>query len=323
MTSRRSVLKGAALVTLAAAAGIAGTAQVKAVRASRAYPPTGKFVEVEGLRIHYEQAGTGPDLVLIHGAGGNLRDFTFSFMALLTDRYRVTVFDRPGLGHSEVTRATPSPRDQARILRAAAGVLGVSRPIVLGQSFGGAVAYAWAINDLDDPHPASAAALVSLAGVTLPWPGELGPYYTVNGAAWGHVTIPVLSAVVPESLVKTRVADTFRPQPMPEGYDDYIGGALTMRPGTFRANVRQVNTLRPHVVEMEKRYPELTLPVEILHGTADDIVPIDVHARPFTQRFEAIANLEELPGVGHMPHHVAQEACLEAIERAATRAGLR
>ncbi|OYW51676.1 MAG: hypothetical protein B7Z31_13665, partial [Rhodobacterales bacterium 12-65-15] len=83
-----------------------------------AFPPTGQFVTVDGLRLHYEMSGTGPDLVLIHGASGNLRDFTFALRDRLTDRYRVTVIDRPGLGYSD-----PAPDAsllaQVRIIRGA------------------------------------------------------------------------------------------------------------------------------------------------------------------------------------------------------------
>ena len=41
------------------------------------YPPLGQFVTAAGTRIHYDKRGSGPAVVLIHGASGNLRDFTF------------------------------------------------------------------------------------------------------------------------------------------------------------------------------------------------------------------------------------------------------
>ena len=56
--------------------------------------------------------GHGPDLVLIHGASGNLRDFTFDLAARLADRYRVIVFDRPGLGYTD--RHAPAGADASR-----------------------------------------------------------------------------------------------------------------------------------------------------------------------------------------------------------------
>ena len=113
-----------------------------------AYPPVGEIVKVDGRAVHVWIQGTGPDLVLIHGASGNMRDFTFDFAGKLTDRYRVIAFDRPGLGWSDRTQdayqsafttTAESPAEQAEILQKAADQLGVKNPLVLGQSYGGAV----------------------------------------------------------------------------------------------------------------------------------------------------------------------------------------
>ena len=94
-----------------------------------------------------------------------------------------------------------------------------------------------------------------------------------------------------------------------------------LRRASLRANARQVNTLRPHVVEMSKRYPTLDLPVELVHGDTDDTVPLDIHSQPLSALLPD-ANLTVLPGIGHMPHHVAPEAVTAAIDRAARRAGI-
>ncbi|WP_342075722.1 alpha/beta hydrolase [Yoonia sp. SS1-5] len=325
-----------ALTITAAAIGLGAlltgaSAAYRSGKAEDLYPPIGSFVEVTGGRVHYVQEGTGPHLVLLHGAGGNLREFTFDLMGRLSDRYTVTAFDRPGLGYTDrvpgiatgaLTTEGDGPREQARMLREAASVLGIENPIVAGHSFGGIVSYAWAVEGLDTDSPVNASALVSLAGVTMPWPGELGGYYTVNGSAFGGaVTIPLITAFVPDSRVRSGIEGIFAPQSPPEGYADYVGAALTLRLDSFRANVRQVNTLRPKVVEMAARYPELTLPIEIVHGTADTTVPIQVHAEEVIKIVPSV-NIVPLEGVGHMPHHAEPGIVIEAIDRAAARAGL-
>lgn len=327
-------VKTLALTTIALGLGAmltAAGAKYRAGQAEEIYPPLGQFVSVNGGQVHYVQEGSGPHLILLHGAGGNLRDFTFDLMGRLTDRYTVTAFDRPGLGYTDrvpeletglTATDGDSPQAQAAMLREAAAKIGVTNPIVAGHSFGGIVSYAWAVAGLDEDSPVNATAIVSLAGVTMPWPGGLGRYYTVNGSAFGGVvTIPAISAFVPKSIVNKSIEATFAPQNAPTGYADYIGAGLTLRPSSMRANARQVNTSRPHVVSLSARYPELILPIEIVHGEEDTTVPIQIHAEEIEKIVPQVATAR-LPGIGHMPHHAQPDAVVAAINRAARRAGI-
>lgn len=326
-----------ALTYVGLALGLAATltgcvASERAKQIEAAFPPVGQFAEVTGGRVHYVQKGSGPHVVLLHGAGGNLRDFTFDLMDRLADDFTVTAFDRPGLGYTDrvaqvakgpLATEGDSPADQARMLREAATQIGVETPVVVGHSFGGIVAMAWADLDLATQSPVKAAAVVSFGGVLMPWPDDLGGYYTLNGGIiGGTVTIPLIAAFAPRSTIDDTLTGIFAPDPVPEGYLAHFGAPLAVRQVTFRANVRQVNTLRPHVVDMVTRYPQLTLPIEIVHGTADTTVPDFVH--PFEMmKIVDTARLTRLDGVGHMPHHADPQAAVDAIKRAASRAGLR
>lgn len=307
-------------------------ASTRTAKLEAAYPPIGQFVEVTGGRVHYVQKGSGPHVVLLHGAGGNLRDFTFDMVDRLADDFTVTAFDRPGLGYTDRVPDVPkgvfatdgdSPMAQARMLREAAAKLGITDPVVAGHSFGGIIAMAWANMGLDTSAPENASGVVSFAGVLMPWPGDLGTYYTLNGGpVGGALIIPLISAFAPQSTINETLEGVFAPDAVPDGYVDYFGAPLAVRQVTFRANVRQVNTLRPHVVEMVADYPRLTLPIEILHGTADTTVPMSVHPEELI-KIVPTANLTRLEGSGHMPHHADPEAAVAAIHRAADRAGLR
>ncbi|TCO69039.1 alpha/beta fold hydrolase [Rhodovulum euryhalinum] len=283
------------------------------------FPPTGVVFDIDGTSVHAHQEGAGPDVILLHGAGGNTGDFTFDLMGRLTGSFRVTAFDRPGLGHTDALHPHgESPFEQAEILEAAAVRMGLGPAVLVGHSFGGAVALAWALD-----HPARAAAVVSLAGAAMPWPGGLGPWYELASTPFGGaVIIPLIAAFAPRALAHQTIARIFEPDPVPEGYAEHIGIELSLRPDTMRANTRQVNGLKPHIRAMAARYGELKMPIEILHGTADTIVPIDIHSRALAERVPSV-NLVELPGVGHMPHHACPDAAVDAILRAAARAGLR
>lgn len=70
-------------------------------RAEAKNPPSGRFLEVDGVRLHYAEFGNGPPLVLLHGNGSMIEDFTSSGLVdLAMQTHRVIVFDRPGFGHS-------------------------------------------------------------------------------------------------------------------------------------------------------------------------------------------------------------------------------
>jgi pimeloyl-ACP methyl ester carboxylesterase len=194
----------------------------------------------------------------------------------------------------------------------------VRDPVVVGHSYGGAVAMAWGLR-----APQDTGALVILAGATMPWPGGLGGWYALTSSKVGRATVvPLVSAFAPVSRTEDAIAGIFAPDPVPPGYADHIGAGLTLRRDTLATNARQVNGLRPHVVLMSENYDKLALPVEIVHGTADTIVPADIHAIPMSKLLPD-ATLTLLPGVGHMPHHADPEAIVAAIDRAAARAGLR
>jgi pimeloyl-ACP methyl ester carboxylesterase len=282
-----------------------------------ATPPSGQFLTIDDAKLHVVVKGSGPDLVLIHGASGTLRDYTFALVDQLAPRYRVIAVDRPGMGYSDpLPQGDTSLASQADRIRRALDAFGVKNPIVLGQSYGGAVALAWAV---DSPP----AALVLVGGVSMPWPGPLDPWYRATSPPLGRATlVPLVAAFMPHSYVTRAIDGVFAPDAAPAGYAQHLGLDLTLRRATLATNVAQINALRDHVVAMEPRYANLTLPIEMIHGDADTIVPLDVHAARFAPLVPS-ATLTVLPGAGHMPHHSHTAEVIAAIDRAALRAGLR
>lgn len=288
-------------------------------RAMQETPPQGRFVQVNGRQVHALVRGAGPDLVLIHGASGNLRDFTFDLVSRLEGEFRVFAFDRPGMGWSDPQPGIDdSPLAQADVLRSAAAQLGAENPVVLGHSYGGAVALGWALRARDDT-----AALVLLAPASHPWPGDLGLWYRLSDSWIGQrLLIPAVAALAGERQARGVVKSIFAPDPMPDGYAAHIGLELAMRSVQLRINASQVNRLRDHVEVMAPDYPALSMPIEIVHGTADTVVGISIHSERLAAEV-ASARLTRLEGAGHMPHHADPDSVVAAIHRAAARAGLR
>jgi pimeloyl-ACP methyl ester carboxylesterase len=286
--------------------------------AEAAYPPLGQFVEVDGLKVHALVTGEGPDLVLIHGSNGHLRDFTLGMIDALATRYRVIAVDRPGLGWSDpLPRGAEGIHDQARVLRAAVAQLGAERPIVLGQSYGGAVALAWAVD-----APQSLSALVTLAGPSHPWNTPLDPYYHVTSHPLGQlIVVPLIVAFHSVQQIEDALVTVFAPQAVPEDYARRFGVALSMTRSRQRVNARHRALIADEIDALYTRYGDITVPFEILHGDADRTVFYDVHVPPMLADSPQ-ARARKLEGIGHMPQHVAIDAVVAGIERAAQRAGL-
>lgn len=99
-------------------------------------------ISIENIEIHYDMSGTGPPIILLHGWGANR--FTFTRLAKhLEENFTVYTIDLPGFGDS-VIDIPYSVNDVAYILHDFVVNLDIVSPIILGHSYGGRVAIAYA-----------------------------------------------------------------------------------------------------------------------------------------------------------------------------------
>ena len=98
-------------------------------------------LKANGLNFHYQQAGSGPDVLLIHGVTGDLSIwFLCEAMGVLTRSFRVTAYDLRGHGYSEVPRDGYTSADQAGDVLALMDALEIERASLVGHSFGAVIA---------------------------------------------------------------------------------------------------------------------------------------------------------------------------------------
>ncbi|MEL6316909.1 MAG: alpha/beta hydrolase [Pseudomonadota bacterium] len=328
---RRTLLTAA--LGAAIAAGAASAAQARrpdaeaeaaaARAAEERFPPLGRRVEIDlDEAVHVWDRGpadaSGPGrapAVLIHGASGNLRDFAFNIGPRVARDRRALAMDRPGFGYSDRRGPEPwSPVSQARRLRAAARALGVSRPILVGHSFGAAVALAWALE-----HPEDVSGVVAVSGVTMPYGGVSR---VARALRLDRLAVNLYASRLRDTAetggIERFIARVFRPQSPPPNYANFVGGQLALRPATLQANKEDILNLNGALRDMRPRYGALKTPLEILHGDAD-FIDADRQSRKLAEAVPG-ARYTELPGVGHMAHHAATDALLEALARLDARA---
>ncbi len=103
--------------------------------------PESSYINIDGARLHYVQAGQGPDLVLLHGIGASVYIWRFVF-PLLQTRHRVIAFDIAGFGKSSKDAKRNYGLDaQAELLANALTALGIEKADLVGSSMGGAIAF--------------------------------------------------------------------------------------------------------------------------------------------------------------------------------------
>jgi pimeloyl-ACP methyl ester carboxylesterase len=301
------------LVVAVLLAGAIAT-RVIAARVIAENPPLGRFVEVAGGRLHLIEAGPpgAPAIVLLHGASGSASDSMGALGRRLAERYRVIAFDRPGHGWSDrITPEAASPAVQARLIRGALRTMGVERPVVVGHSFAGAVATAFALD-----HPDALSGLVLLSPVSHPWPGgEITWYYGPATSPWlGPLFTRTLTTPFGALIIDGAANGVFRPQAAPPDYVRRAQARLVLRPSAFEANARDIAGLYDFVQRQSGRYGAIGVPTVIVSGDADKIVWTDLHSRALEREIPG-ARLVVIPGMGHMPHWTAVDTIVAEIDR--------
>jgi pimeloyl-ACP methyl ester carboxylesterase len=302
VTGAVTVMAGAALIN-----------RQLARKAQRDNPPQGRFIEVNGVRLHYVERGNGRPLVLFHGNGSMIQDFESSgLIDLAAANYRVIVFDRPGFGHSLRPRnAVWTPETQADLFKEALGRLGVQRAIVLGHSWGASLAVALAIR-----HPSLVEALVLASGYYFPTArtdaaASLAPAIPGLGDVISYTISPIFGRLMwPVMLRKL-----FGPRAVPEKFADFPK-AMAVRPAQMRASAAEAALMVPAAFIAAKTYNELRMPTIIIGGEDDRLIDIEKQSVRLHEEIKQ-SKLHRIAGVGHMVHQSATPDLMAAIDEAA------
>jgi pimeloyl-ACP methyl ester carboxylesterase len=224
---------------------------------------------------------------------------------------RVILVDRPGHGWSKRSPDVDgaSPARQAAMLSEMLDRLGIERAVIVAHSFAGAVATALALD-----HPRRVAGLVLIAPVLYPWSTGIAWYYSVAATpVIGPLFARTLALPVGVLLMQPTVALVFAPQLAPPSYAQRAAIPLVLRPRNFIANARDVSGLLAVVTVQAPRYGEIKAPTVIITGDRDTVVPPEIHSRALAAALPH-SRLVVLEGIGHMPHHVAADAVVAAID---------
>lgn len=316
MTLFKSILLS--ILVLPAVILLAGFAftQWKAARIEQDNPNVGTRTDIGGYSLNSVDLPAGPNadlptLVFIHGASGNLKDQMLAFRSSLEGRARLLFVDRPGYGYSDRGgRQNDTPAGQADAIAKLMEKKGISRAIIIGHSFGGAIAASFAVR-----HPDMTQGLLFLAPATHPWPGGVDWYYDLTA-------LPIIGPIfcntllMPAALARidSGTKSVFHPNPRPADYIAMTEPELILRPASFCANGRDVAGLNDYARTAQPLYQTITAPTVIITGDSDDIVAEEIHSVGLEHDIKG-SELVWLKGVGHKPDYIATPIVIAALEQ--------
>lgn len=272
--------------------------------------PDSQFIEINGLDVHVKTLGQGKTVfVLLHGFGASLYSWQ-AVMAPLSEYGQVIAFDRPAFGLTERPLAWegPNPYRLEAQIALVIGLLdhfGVEQAILVGNSAGGTVAMQ---TYLAHPERVSALILVDPA------------VYTGGGApAWIR---PVLSTPQMRHLgpLIARQIQSRGPELIELAWHN----PALIQPDTielYRKPLQVENwdralwefTLANRPPELTERLKDFTLPILVITGDDDRIVPTADSIRLASEL--PFADLVVISDAGHVPHEEKPEAFMEAVIR--------
>lgn len=296
-------------------AGLVAFTAWTASRIEKLLPPAGRFVEVDGARIHYLDEGSGPPLLLIHGLSGQMHNFTHGLLAPLRRDFRVVIIDRPGSGYSTRGPRATGVVAQARVIAGFCERIGLKQPLVVGHSLGGAIAVMLAVN-----HPEQVGGLALVAPATALPDRVPAPFdrLLIRSALVRRVVAWTLATPLAIAGSARTLALLFGPQPVPGDFGVKGGGLLSLRPRSFIG--ASIDLVAAQAEEPPEQAGDLAVPVGVLFGDSDRILDPAVHGKAFVERVKG-AELEVVEGGGHMIPVTSAERTVAFIVAMAKRIG--
>jgi pimeloyl-ACP methyl ester carboxylesterase len=249
-------------------------------------------VSANGLNIHYQQTGSGPQVILIHGLTGSLADWQFRVVPMLAAQFTVLTYDLRGHGYSDMPPSGYTTADMASDLAGLLDALGIERAHIAGHSFGGSVALHFAAL-----HPDRVAALtVSDSRVRSLQPSQKIKDWA-HWPAWKEqlekqkitldeeseldfATLPLLFSQRAALRAKDSIASDRRRE---EHWNQLLSST------TANADLRDVAGLTPELID------QIRMPAQAIYGEFSFCLPTLEGLKQHLQGLKVAI----LPGVGH------------------------
>ena len=269
--------------------------------------PRENFILIENTRVRYVEAGAGPAVVMIHGNAGSVDDFDFKSLGQLCRDHRVIAVDRPGHGKSDRPDGSAALPVQTRMLHETLVKLGVTCATLVGHSWGGALALAYALK-----YPNELSAIILLAPAAYADAGsDQFLRALVATPLIGDVSLVMGRLLFGKHILRKELERAFYPDSVPDAYLRHASSQW-LRHKHLRATLEDEFSLNKDLEKINKHYSEIRIPVVIVTGDHDNVVS----AKENAYRLKAAipdSQLMELKNTGHQVPQTHPESIYNAL----------
>lgn len=267
----------------------------------------GDFLQIGDITIRYTQQGRGQDVVLIHGLPGSIEDWE-SITNRLAKHYRVTVYDRPGHGYSEYKPELANLEGNTDIAFALLAELKLDKPIVVGHSYGGAIAASMASRT-----PENIGGFVSIGGIIVKDHTD-GIFQLLNIPGLGPGIALIANQSIGLKMMEEGVPRAFYPNNdvIPENYIESRAPMWLTVKNSLAATGEEV-TMPTDLNAVD--LASIQHPFSILQGDKDLSVPL-INAEKLHANIKG-SSLQVLRETGHFIQYAHPEEVVKAIDQMA------
>ena len=279
------------------------------LKIKRSIPKFGKITRLEDAEIHWYDSGQGRPIIMLHGLGGNLRNFTYALTERLDNDFRVIAIDRAGSGWSRRSKPVIATlQEQARILSEFIEQERIEKPLIVGHSLGGAIALAFA---LEHRKQISGLALICPATQPVDRVPDIFRFLNITSPALRFFVAYTFSSFIGILTRKNTFQIAFAPEPISDNFSIEGGGDLALSSRAFIKTSEDLIFALSSAPLLAGREKELDVPTAILFGEQDKILDVKLHGQKFAEL--SGAKLKILNGKGHMLPLTQPDECSNFI----------
>ena len=271
-----------------------------------------QFIEINGLSIHYKQAGSGsPAFILLHGFAAS----TFSWRAVmdpLGEHGLVIAYDRPAFGLTErpLEWDGENPYTQDSNIALLLGLMdakNIDQAVLVGNSAGGTLATAFAL-----AYPDRVLALIEVdAAIYQTRPDSALLDWLFNTPQVDHIG-PLISRSLAGAQGETFIASAWHdPSQFEENPESLAGYRKPLQADNWDRALWE-HTKATDAPDLTERLSQINVPTLVISGDDDQIVPVE-NSRRLAQDIPG-AGLVILENCGHLPQEECPQAFLEAVK---------